>query len=727
VIEIGIGPVIRVLRHLSERQRLYPLKFASGERALVLITGMPAPSVELVRVVLGGLIPWQTVWEYNPKRAGGYSDYIHKLKAMFSPTTERIDDSLPDIRDALVRCPSIKEARVLLLERERVANNSPTESGGFPRQNPSSVESWELGIRSFPSPSSTQIGRMSVVPDRYRVRNDAKGRFLMCLEAPTATVRVQRGRAISAKQAHRFPAGAIFLGGAVQGTPFVNVQKDVYNLDHQQGCIRSLATCEQAMVLIRKIRDLRMRDWVVWAKDTSLDTVLAIWVVLNHLRLNEDAEIRAKVMPLLRLEGVIDAHGPDLEDLAALTPDLLRSTSATLKQLRRQETLLKYDGTFSEANVLEYIADRLRVVDKLIYSPDGFAGLHQVDELARGEIANGSVAVVCRSEAGMVDVERQLQRNYGQRLGILIFDNPPSAYRLKRVDRTLPATLESAYERLNLVDPAVKGGSQNRWRGSAEIGASPRGTETRLTPGRIIEAVQEAFRKPTIIDIISELPGAVSLAVAALLPAMAAVFAGNLLRDRGYLRGETLLFPAVALTITVGMLFWLKVRRVPGLYGWRAPTGFGWLAVFPAALVAAAIGGVWAPGSLGYPIGPGNLYEFTASAVFLFSLGAELLFRGVILGHLASRLPLRTSAGPWWSSWPTLISSAVYAAMSLLLFLSFSGGQLQLSQWVALVAGGLTFGIASGIARERSESIIPSVLLHWVCAATLLLAGRFVF
>src|SRR5215510_7043460 len=125
--QIGIGPVLRVLQHFIERQRFYQLKFASGEQALVLIAGMPAPSVELVRLALGGLVPWQIVWEYNPIRAGGYSDYIHKINAMFSPATNRSDDSVHQIRDALLSCQSIEDARMLLLQRERLANTSMNE------------------------------------------------------------------------------------------------------------------------------------------------------------------------------------------------------------------------------------------------------------------------------------------------------------------------------------------------------------------------------------------------------------------------------------------------------------------------------------------------------------------------------------------------------------------------------------------------------------------------
>ncbi len=650
---------------------------------------------------------------------------------MFSPTTERPDDSGHYIRDTLISCQSIEEARKLLLERERRANSATAEVAvDFPKYEPRSItnnDDWKLGIKSPPSVSSPERSKISAVPNRYRIRNDGQGMVLTCVEAPTVTVRVERGLAISAKQARKYPAGTIFLDGAAQGDPFVDVQKEVYNLDHHEGCIRSLATCEQAMVLIPKGIDLRKRDWVVLANDADLDTLLALWVLLNHLRLNDDAEVRAKVMPLLRLEGVIDAHGPDSQYLTALPPDLLHSTTAVLKQLRQQENVLTSYGRWSECDLLEYIADRLRTLDELIYAPENFAELHEIDELARAEIANGAVAVACRSDAGMDEVERQLQRIYGQRVGILIFQNSASSYRVRQIDRSLPATLERAYERLNLVDPAARGGSENRWGGSTEIGISPRKTGTGLIPAQIIEAVREAFSKPTFFDVVSEVPRAAFLAIAALLPALALIFVGNLLRDRGYIAGEAMPLSAVVLTVTVAILFCLKARRVPGLYGWRAPTGFGWLIAFPAALIGAVIGGVWAPGSLAYRMGPDNVFEFTGLFALILPLGSELLFRGVILGHLAARLPIQKSAGLWWRSWPTLISTALYAGASLILFLSVSRGQIQLSQWFLIVVGAVIFGIASGITRERSESVLASVLLHWVCVAALLLSNRLLF
>jgi membrane protease YdiL (CAAX protease family) len=216
------------------------------------------------------------------------------------------------------------------------------------------------------------------------------------------------------------------------------------------------------------------------------------------------------------------------------------------------------------------------------------------------------------------------------------------------------------------------------------------------------------------------------LAIAALLPALA-LFCRQPAQRSWLHSGRSDAFTAVVLNITVAILYCLKARRVPGLYGWRAPTGFAWLITFPAALMGAVIGGVWTPGSLAYRMGPDNVLEFTGLFALILPLGSELLFRGVILGHLAARLPIQKSAGLWWRSWPTLISTALYAGASVILFLGVSRSQIQLSQCFLIVVGAVIFGIASGIARERSESVLASVLLHWVCVAALLLSSRLLF
>src|SRR5262245_63991770 len=95
--------------------------------------------------------------------------------------------------------------------------------------------------------------------------------------------------------------------------------------------------------------------------------------------------------------------------------------------------VLKQYGRWAENDILEYIADRLRAIDDLIYSSEIFAGMHEIDELARAEIGGGSVAVICRSEANINQVEQQLKKNYGERLGIIVFHNGSSRYTVREL------------------------------------------------------------------------------------------------------------------------------------------------------------------------------------------------------------------------------------------------------------------------------------------------------
>ena len=330
-----------------------------------------------------------------------------------------------------------------------------------------------------PYPASGAAAELAL-PDRYRVKLDDTGAVLTCVEAPTVSVRVQRGLTVTAAAARSAAPGSIFLDGAAQGEPFLDPKREVYNLDHHEGCVRSflLATCEQSMVLIRKGLDLRKREWTVYANDADLDTVLAIWVLLNHLRLDDrGTETRARVMPLVRLQGVIDAQGLDMQDMSALPPELLAEIHGCIDELREPELALKRRGRWGESDLLGYTADRLRAIDRLVYSPTHFDDVTDIDQLARVEIANGSVAVVCRSKAGIYEVERQLRRLHGKRLGVIVLRTSASTYTLRLVNPYLPTSLERVYTYLNLVDPGAGGHrSANRWaarRRSADRRAAP--------------------------------------------------------------------------------------------------------------------------------------------------------------------------------------------------------------------------------------------------------------
>jgi hypothetical protein len=241
--------------------------------------------------------------------------------------------------------------------------------------------------RPPPTPAPAQIlPERRAFPNRYRIRRDGRERLLVCSEAPTLEVRLRRGLTLTAAAARSAPPGSIFLDGAAQGEPFLDPDRAVYNLDHHEGCVRlfTLATCEQAMVLIRKRLDLRRRDWTVWANDGDLDTVLAIWVLLNHLRLTgEDPRPREAIMPLLRVEGSIDALGLELQDLCALPQELLARTQAQMRELRAKELAFQAAGRWDGIDLLPYVAGQLQAIDRLVYPPEEFEGVAEIEELAR--------------------------------------------------------------------------------------------------------------------------------------------------------------------------------------------------------------------------------------------------------------------------------------------------------------------------------------------------------
>ncbi len=361
------------------------------------------------------------------------------------------------------------------------------------------------------------------LPLRYHVKEDEKGPFLSCTEASNIAVRVKRGLSISAAAARKYPRGTIFLDGVAQGEPFIDSAKGIYNLDHHEGCVRSftLATCEQAMIVILKGLDLEDERWVVYANEPDFDTVLAIWLLLNHRRLSEEgSRLRTHLMPLVRLQGVIDAHGLELMGLTAFPEDLQKTTLEAINALRAEELAIKGRGDWEETDLTEFTRSTLQQIDDLVYAPSDFEGLSDVDELARIRISPQRLAVACSSEAGVYEVEEQLKEVHGDRLGLIILKKNTSIYTLRQTDPFLPTTLDSLYERLNLLDPAVAG--DNRWGGSAEIGGSPRATGSALGLDEIISICRWVFNPPAPVQRLKAVASGITVAVVAFIVAIVA-------------------------------------------------------------------------------------------------------------------------------------------------------------------------------------------------------------
>ena len=101
------------------RQCFCQIKFESGERILVSIAGPPNAGVKIMKLLLG-FIPTQTVWEYTAAMAGDFDSYAHRISLMFPEFKHPLDS----IRDRLLACSSIPEARDSLLEVQRSVGNA---------------------------------------------------------------------------------------------------------------------------------------------------------------------------------------------------------------------------------------------------------------------------------------------------------------------------------------------------------------------------------------------------------------------------------------------------------------------------------------------------------------------------------------------------------------------------------------------------------------------------
>ncbi len=562
------------------------------------------------------------------------------------------------------------------------------------------------------------------LPDRYSIKEDEDGRYLVCGEMPEVKVRMQRDFSVTAGAARKYPPGTIFLDGAAQSEPFLDLERKVYNLDHHEGCERrfTMSACEQAMVLVLRGLDLRERPWTIYANEPDLDTVMAIWVLLNsvHLQNREEESIKASVLPLVRLEGLIDVQGLEYLELSGFPKEHLEETFRQLEWLRSAGAVMEAEE--DHVDVLAGTMAQLRLIDQLVY-PRGFIEeLPGVEELAREELTEDRIVVVCRSEDGIYEVEKSLKRLYGKRLGLIVLEKEPRTYTLRQVDSFLPVTLEAAYRRLNLVDPAVKRTkSANRWGGSGEIGGSPRSSGTDLTPAQIALACSHAYRRPSLASRLGSiglafLVSAAAMAAGWFMESLGAAFPAW---SRTHWQGSPLAFAGGSLAVALIAMGWLARAQRRRLFGFQLPVGVGWLWLVPVAIGGALMGGAWAP-PLAWREGVAPT-GVDLAAMLAFPLAAELTFRGIAHGLLLGSFSAQRSLGRWFLSWPVALSAIFYALWTIPLWHPplGSAGLIwpSLPPWVA-VAGALLFGAALGICRERSGSLLAPLAVHYLGLAT---------
>jgi hypothetical protein len=563
-----------------------------------------------------------------------------------------------------------------------------------------------------------------LLPDRYIIKSNGDERVLICLESPNLNIHMEVGLSVSGSMARKSPGGTIFLDGAAQCEPFMDHERQVYNLDHHEGCVRpfTLATCEQTLVMYMKGLDLQGREWNVYANEPDLDTLLAIWILLNHARIgSQDITQRRILFALVRYEGIIDALGLELKELCALPPELVRKLQRVIDHLRSDELVLKKEGRWGQTDLLIYSASILHKIDQIFYKPSDFADFKGIEELARVELTDQRIATVVEADMGIYEIEPHLNKLYGNRLGVVFLKKGLESYTVRQMDLFMPITLEDIYERLNFMDPAVKCRTQtNKWGGAADIGGSPRETGTRLSPSEIAHCCRDAAKRLGFGQQLHRF--GMTAAMVALMTLTA--YAVRLYWNPAQWFPGTHLNPLWSLPYTGFVLSLLVVTGSaliiisycrPWQFGWIRPVGNQWWLILPVALLSGLAGGIWIP--RGLIAEQGGMYALMLWGVGI-PLAAELLFRSLAHGLLTQGARIQRNDSRWFISWPLLGSVLLYTGFILIMTMSTDQALLQPPYWrlAQVLLSAALFGISAGMVRERSQSLFPAILFHIVTA-----------
>ena len=329
---------------------------------------------------------------------------------------------------------------------------------------------------------------------RYAIVRRDDWSTLVCRNSPNVRLRVSRGLTVSEKDRGGYPPRSIFIDGVFDGPPFYDNKRHQYSLDHHAGCVRpfTLAACEQAAVIVLQGLPLLDGEWTLYVNLPDPDAMLAAWILINHAELRANGwALLKRSMPLIRTEGVIDAHGPEMLALAAL-PD-----SVTEAHRARLDTLMQKLGETHEVGRQDPVDAALRMLEALdgMLMPAGELNqLARFEEVHRVSLKNEKIAVLASSGLGIYDVEEHLKSHYESSLGILVLQHSPGHFTVRLENHFMEDDLTPLYAELNRIDPNSVDG--NAWGGSGDIGGSPRSTGSALEGLAVMKAVTKIYGRP---------------------------------------------------------------------------------------------------------------------------------------------------------------------------------------------------------------------------------------
>jgi hypothetical protein len=347
------------------------------------------------------------------------------------------------------------------------------------------------------TPATTSEPSSEERRSRYHVVEREGERCLTC-SVQNVLFHVVRGLSVNAAGRKRYPEQTIFLDGVFAGPPFYDNKARQYSLDHHAGCVRAftLATCEQAVVVLLQGLALSEGEWQLYVNEPDLDALLASWALLNHLELMaEGGELLWRAMPTIRVEGVIDAHGLDMEILCGLPKEVYAASKERLDRLLTDEKRHKATGSWATIDFIDYARSMLEAIDAQLFPPSHLGQLLEIEEVKRLPLQGTKQVILCRSHQNIYEVEALLKERHERQLGLIVLDRGGGRFTLRQVDPFLSKNLLSLYITLNQRDSRAShhGGTDNLWGGSEDIGGSPRATGSALSGDEILHLAQQVY------------------------------------------------------------------------------------------------------------------------------------------------------------------------------------------------------------------------------------------
>jgi len=336
---------------------------------------------------------------------------------------------------------------------------------------------------------------------RYRLFELAGQPTIVCSNAPNIALRIEPGLTVVARGRRDYPPRTIFLDGVFAGAPFFDNEQQQYSLDHHAGCLRSatLATCEQAAVMLVQGLPLVSGDWTLVVNTPDLDALVAAWLLMNHVELlHEEAALLQTVMPFVHLEGIIDAHGLGKEVLCGLSPKDFERERQRLDVLIANERARSVSSGMTRDAALAFALHQLGELDRLLLPAATLSTLHAMHEAAWSRLGGGRLAILARAPQGIYEVEQHLIARYRELLAIIVLDKGHGAFTLKLVDSFHRQDLVPLYAALNRLDPNAQRGAaaESLWGGSASIGGSPRLSGSALSGEQVMAILARVYAEP---------------------------------------------------------------------------------------------------------------------------------------------------------------------------------------------------------------------------------------